>query len=104
MLYFGDGMRSDMSGAKKYAKWDTVYIYEEMIAERRDVVMADCLGNTAESLATNGSKVVTCDDVTDDKNSEDGDDEPVAKRKKSDQTIEKTSLSLTTAQVLKIIV
>ena len=38
MLYFGDGLRSDIVPAKKFAHWDTVYIYEEMEAEIGEIV------------------------------------------------------------------
>ncbi len=86
-----------MCGAKKFAKWDTVYIYEEIIAERRGVVMGD---NREESLATNGNKADPCDVInTDQKNEDEEDDEPVAKRKKSEQSVEKISSPVTSDQV-----
>ncbi len=44
VLYFGDSMRSDIVPAKKYAKWDTVFVYEEMEAEIGHIVNQSPLG------------------------------------------------------------
>ncbi len=69
MLYFGDSLRSDIVPAKKYAEWDTVFIYEEMEAEmapaRKPRAASESNKNGDEGgepvrkkLKTNGSLIV----------------------------------------------
>ena len=67
VLYFGDGLRAVIVPAKKYANWDTVYIYEEMETEL-------------------GQKVrIMPDTNTTNSSNEDDNDEPTKKKLKVDE-------------------
>ena len=66
-MYFGDGIRADIVPAKKYADWDTVYIYEEMETE---------LGQKVRGFA---------DVNRTNRTSEDDNEEPIKKKLKVDE-------------------